>query len=661
MRPFGLGALLLTTSVALGQATDIAKQVYNSSQDSVFVIYLNDDTGAPKAFGSAFVVAVHTLITNAHVIDAGNPVLAVGPVRIPLRVLRVDQKNDLAILSVDADLGGKALQLASEEVQPGEQIFAIGNPEGLEKTISQGIVSGLRKRGDRDLIQITSPISHGSSGGPILNSKGQVIGVAVGMLDDGQNLNFAVPVAYVKLLLENKLSTASASSVDDSLKQAHEIFQELQNTEYSNEDRSKYQQTTEKLLDLMRSITDSTSREDALTEMACMGTNGIQLSDVGIVAAQKLMREKPSTKHRALLSYVLYDRAKDESYKSLLAEKDSPAQLQANIAHDQFESDAYHEAAETSKTAKGQDLLLASYILGDTKNDNKEYMLAIALHSPVATAKLQVCGVDLTEKALRDLIDESANANRAEEAESWFRRFASQYTPSPFDWDSEGDRRSSANDFATSAEAYEKAADGYAYYGYDYCYAVIQHSLQGVDGQDGVLTDGRKCVGASVKATTKTAQSYFESTLPTVYRSMAETLNGRGVYQSALEYIKEALAAKPDDPFSLDVESKILENLERYSECIAASQAAIRNSDGRYPWMNFQLGQCYFATENWTQAAASYRIAAEADKNDPASAFNLGLSLLRQGYGADARQWFREALNRKPDDELRAKILSALK
>ena len=142
---------------------------------------------------------------------------------------------------------------------------------------------------------------------------------------------------------------------------------------------------------------------------------------------------------------------------------------------------------------------------------------------------------------------------------------------------------------------------------------------------------------------------------------MAEILDERGVYQSALEYIKESIASEPDNPFSLKTEAKIFEDLQRYSECISASQAAIRTSDGKYPSMQFQLGQCYFDTKDWSKAADSYLLAANADKNDVASAFNLALSLARQGYTSDANQWFREALNRKPDDELRAKILSALK
>jgi tetratricopeptide (TPR) repeat protein len=142
---------------------------------------------------------------------------------------------------------------------------------------------------------------------------------------------------------------------------------------------------------------------------------------------------------------------------------------------------------------------------------------------------------------------------------------------------------------------------------------------------------------------------------------MAGVLDDRGVYQPALEYIKESIAADPENAFSLDTEAKIFADLERNSECIAAAQSAVRVSDGKYPSMNFHLGYCYFATENWSKAESAFRLAAEADKSDAGSAFNLGLSLSREGFEADANHWFREALSRKPDDELRAKILNALK
>jgi tetratricopeptide (TPR) repeat protein len=161
--------------------------------------------------------------------------------------------------------------------------------------------------------------------------------------------------------------------------------------------------------------------------------------------------------------------------------------------------------------------------------------------------------------------------------------------------------------------------------------------------------------------TNKENEKYFKATLPSVYKIMAEVLDDRGAYQPALEYIKESIAANPEDAFALDSEAKIFADLERNPECIAAAQSAVRVSDGKYASMNFRLGYCYFATADWSRAESAFRLAAEGDKNDAVSAFDLGLSLSRQGFDADANHWFREALGRHPDGELRAKILDALK
>lgn len=661
MRPLISAIILLSSAVAsFAQGADVARQVYDSSQESVFLIYLNDSSGSPSALGSAFLVAPRTLVTNAHVAEAGNPVLAVGPARIPLKVLRTDEKNDLAILSVEFDLTSKPLPLATGDVSPGDQIFAIGNPEGLEKTISQGIVSGVRNRDGRDLLQITSPISHGSSGGPILNSKGEVVGVAVGMLEDGQNLNFAVPARFVRAILEQKSSTVPNFDLDSSLKQLREISSHRDQTTYSDDASSDYQQMTKQVIDLMGSIVASTSRDDALTEVACLGIKAFDFSDLGIKAARKLEGEKPSAGNRALLSYLLYDRAEDEDLRSAIAQKGSDDQNRAIAAREKFFAEATQQASDVTRTARGDEVLIADFVLGSAKNEVGEYADAVLLHSSVVTGKPQVCGVDLKMSAFQDLISEAASAKRPDDAERWFRKYASVYDPSAYEWDSEGDRRNAVQDYLNAADAYEKAAGANDYYSYDYCYATVNRYAEPTTDQDAVLNDGKKCIEGSVKHTAKDNEHYFTSELPHVYRVMAVVLEGRGVYPKALEYIKESIAAEPNNAFSLNTEAKIFDDLEQYSECIAAAQAAIAASDGKYPFMQFELGSCNFATQNWSQAAASFRIAAESDSTDAVSAFNLGLSLSRQGFTVDAQHWFHEALNRKPDAELRAKIVGLL-
>jgi hypothetical protein len=113
-------------------------------------------------------------------------------------------------------------------VQVGDPVYAVGNPQGLEGTFSQGIISSIRDAGLDKLLQITAPISLGSSGGPVLNSKGEVIGVSVATFKAGQNLNFAIPSNYLKALLPNSglakpLTSAKSARNQQSISVGHVV------------------------------------------------------------------------------------------------------------------------------------------------------------------------------------------------------------------------------------------------------------------------------------------------------------------------------------------------------------------------------------------------------------------------------------------------------
>lgn len=179
---------------------DIAKKAFGS----VVMISVDDKRGQPLAIGSGFFVAPGTIATNLHVIEgAGSAKVRLVGKKDSLRVLGtcgVDQRHDLVLLAV-ADKTAPVLTLAAAKPEIGEEVYAVGNPRGLEGTFSAGIVSGVRQIGDDSLLQVTAPISPGSSGGPMLNSRGETVGVAVATLKGGQNLNFAIPASAVKQLL----------------------------------------------------------------------------------------------------------------------------------------------------------------------------------------------------------------------------------------------------------------------------------------------------------------------------------------------------------------------------------------------------------------------------------------------------------------------------
>lgn len=143
--------------------------------------------------------------TNLHVIEgaAGGYVKMVDQkAKTAINgTVAVDAQHDLALLSVAGATAPSLILGDSTQVTVGDQIFAIGNPRGLEGTFSQGIVSSIRHIDPDTLLQITAPISPGSSGGPVLDLSGRVIGVAEGTITEGQNLNFAVPTSYLTALV----------------------------------------------------------------------------------------------------------------------------------------------------------------------------------------------------------------------------------------------------------------------------------------------------------------------------------------------------------------------------------------------------------------------------------------------------------------------------
>jgi hypothetical protein len=114
------------------------------------------------------------------------------------------------------DTGGVPLPLSTVDVAVGDDILVAGNPEGLEASFSKGIVSGIRS--GSGLIQMDAAISPGSSGGPVVNQRGEVVGLAVSSLVEGQNLNFAVPVRYLreqKLVWDLRVRTVGGLAVTD--------------------------------------------------------------------------------------------------------------------------------------------------------------------------------------------------------------------------------------------------------------------------------------------------------------------------------------------------------------------------------------------------------------------------------------------------------------
>ena len=176
---------------------------------AVATLYVYNGRGKLIGQGSGFLITSDGVgVTNFHVIkDAYSADAKLGDGRLYhlLSVHAYEAGRDIAIFQ----LGRKTsvgveeardlpyLSLATEEARIGDRVATVGSPEGLPNSVSDGLVSAIRGEGEKHLLQITAPISPGSSGGPVFNLKGEVVAITSFQYTEGQNLNFAIPISEV--------------------------------------------------------------------------------------------------------------------------------------------------------------------------------------------------------------------------------------------------------------------------------------------------------------------------------------------------------------------------------------------------------------------------------------------------------------------------------
>lgn len=218
---FLLPMVLLAALAGQSRALVPAKQltvadIVSRSSAAVVQIVVSDSTGKEIALGSGFLISADGMIvTNYHVIKNASSAIAklANGAFFPVEgVMNADADKDLAILKVNGkDLPFLKLALANR-VSVGDHVLAIGSPLGFEGTVSDGIVSALRTETlGKNWIQTTAPVSHGNSGGPLLNMDGSVIGVITWGVDQqqGENLNFAIPAETVETLIVSTYAPVS--------------------------------------------------------------------------------------------------------------------------------------------------------------------------------------------------------------------------------------------------------------------------------------------------------------------------------------------------------------------------------------------------------------------------------------------------------------------
>lgn len=211
-----LAVLSLATLLAAPAAAQLTlPQIVQRAGPAVVSLKTYDARGRERALGSGFILRDGRIVTNAHVVQGAARVeIFDAEERLLGTASYAEALSGTVDIAVLPRLGTPrtTVTLAREAPPVGEEVVAIGAPEGLTNTVSNGIVSAYREVEGQRVMQITAPLSHGSSGGPVLNRRGEVVGVSVAILGEGQNLNFAVPLEDVQAVVASPAGRVAFSS-----------------------------------------------------------------------------------------------------------------------------------------------------------------------------------------------------------------------------------------------------------------------------------------------------------------------------------------------------------------------------------------------------------------------------------------------------------------
>lgn len=225
--------LLLSQLQIFGQSVSTSgenlssEKVLEKAMPSVVLVLTGKGDGLLQKFGSGVIIRSDGVILTAyHVVKDATQVqvrLKNGEIFDNVELLGYDERRDVAALKIPAtDL--PAAPISTDEIKGGEKSFVISNPQGLNWTVADGLLSSMRLADEIPnagngfrVLQFSAPVSAGSSGGLLLDEKGQAIGLIVASLTSGQNLNFAIPIASVKGLgdlLQKTMSFGSGKSLE---------------------------------------------------------------------------------------------------------------------------------------------------------------------------------------------------------------------------------------------------------------------------------------------------------------------------------------------------------------------------------------------------------------------------------------------------------------
>lgn len=203
-------------------------EVFRLASPSV-VIVMGMKNSQEGSLGSGVAIRENIAATNCHVINAADRLFVQHSDNLfRASIFARDDDRDVCLLKIEFDKLNPTIIADAGRIQPGDRVYAIGSPRGLEKTISEGLVSGIRWSENGQIIQTSASISKGSSGGGLFDSSGSLVGFTTFFYSDSQNLNFAIPASAAENLLNdtdrrpnsNIVDASDANSLADSVQSA---------------------------------------------------------------------------------------------------------------------------------------------------------------------------------------------------------------------------------------------------------------------------------------------------------------------------------------------------------------------------------------------------------------------------------------------------------
>lgn len=372
--PLWLFFALLLSVAAQTSAEESLPELIRRVKPSVVSVVTYNAKNEPLISGSGFFIRPGEVVTNLHVIEGAaraeiRTLDGKGKTYAVTGTLNVDEEGDIALLAVDVPQDRpRAVALTEEMPEEGENIFVIGNPLRLEGSVSNGIVSAVREVPNLGkIIQITAPISHGNSGSPLFNMKGQVVGVVTIKVTNGQNINLALGAARLSALKAGKLVTFDELAAKPRSGQQSEVLAEWW---YRNGLSSLWLGNYDSALGYFENAVDKNpSRAEAWIQVGfCKVKQG--KNEEAIRAYKQAIRLRPS-------SYEAYNKLGDayyyatryyeaiEAYRSAAALRPDLAEAYYNLGMTYLEIGNKTAAVAQSRMLQSLDAKLYDKLMGE--------------------------------------------------------------------------------------------------------------------------------------------------------------------------------------------------------------------------------------------------------------------------------------------------------